>query len=381
MKYFIIAGEASGDLHASMLISAIKKNDSRAEFRFLGGDLMCQSAGAEPIMHYRKMAYMGFLEVAKHIKEILSIMTLTKRSIAEYSPDAVILVDYPSFNLKIAKYAKSLGHKVFYYISPKVWAWKEFRVKQIKKYVDKMYSILPFEPRFYDKYDYAVKYVGNPSVGEINEALYSIPCFDAFADKHLLDREKPIISLLPGSRRSEIENNLPEMLKAAYKFPDFQVVISGAPGINTDYYSKVIKTEGSYDVPPIITGDTYSLVRNSKASLVTSGTATLETALLGTPQVACYRAMGSRWVYWIFSHILEVKYVTLPNLIADAPIIPELLLHNCNSEKISKTLEPLLSHSPWRDEMLTNYKKMREILGNEDSAGGAATDIVETLKK
>lgn len=380
MKYFIIAGEASGDLHASVLIKALKEKDNKAEFRFLGGDEMAKYAECPPVVHYRNMAYMGFIDVIKHLKEILGIMKLAENQLLKFKPDALILVDYPSFNLKVAKFAKKHSIPVYYYISPKVWAWKEYRVKKIKKYVDHMFSILPFETAFYRKHNYEIEYVGNPSVKEIDEVLLNLPDKETFCKKHSLDAEKQIVALLPGSRKSEIEKNLPEMVKAMRRFPDIQVVIAGAPAIDENMYGKVIKDEGSYTVPHIVTGETYALLKNADAALVTSGTATLETALIGTPQIACYRMNGSKLVYKIFSHILKVNYVTLPNLVVDEEIIPELLLHNCHAENIAFHLKPLLISSPKRDQMLDNYKRMREILGTDDCAEVAASEIIKSTK-
>lgn len=380
MKYFLIAGEASGDIHAAQIIKALGENDSEAEFCFLGGDLMAKCAGCAPVIHYRDMAFMGFVEVIKHLPQILRIMRKAKELVRDFKPDAVILVDYPSFNLKIARYAFELKIPVFYYISPKVWAWKEYRVKSIKKYVTRLYSILPFEPAFFAKHDYEVKYVGNPSVSEIDEILAKAPSQESFCVAHNLDASKPIISILPGSRRKEILNNLPEMLKATHSFPDYQVVISGAPGIEDKFYHTVIKTEGSYEIPPVVFDETYNLVKYSSASLVTSGTATLETAIIGTPQVVCYRMNANKIVHSIFAHILKVKYVSLPNLIADAPIVPELLLHHCTKENISAMLEPLLVHSPKRDAMIEGYAVMRRILGTNDSAKTAVIGMLKEIK-
>lgn len=379
MRYFLIAGEASGDLHAAMLITAIKHNDPNAEFCFLGGDKMESASSTKPIVHYRNMAYMGFIEVIKHLKQILGIMAQAKKSITDFNPDALILIDYPSFNLKMAKYAQSKNIPVFYYISPKVWAWKEYRVKKIKRYVNELYAIFPFEVSFYKKHNYNVKYVGNPSVEEIDEAIATIPSFYAFCSKHHLDPQKKIIAVLPGSRKKEIINNLPEMLKAAQEFPEYQIVISGAPGIKTSFYDKVLM--GVETIPPIVNNDTYALVRNSRAALVTSGTATLETALLGTPQIACYRMSGNKWVFKFFASILKVKFVTLPNLIVDKEVIPELLLHNCYAENLASKLKPLLSETSERQKMLDGYNQIRITLGNNNSANGAALAIIDFLNR
>ena len=379
MKYFLIAGEASGDLHASQLIKAIKEKDGSAEFCFLGGDKMEENAGVKPVVHYRNMAYMGFIEVIKHLGEILSIMKRAKKALIDFAPDALILIDYPSFNLKMADFAKKNGIPTFYYISPKVWAWKEHRVKKIKQVIDEMYSILPFETQFYADRGYSVQYAGNPSVAEIDEALKTIPDFEQFCKKYGLESDKKIIALVPGSRKKEISNCLPEMLKAALKFPDYQLLIAGAPSIDEAYYEQVIKAEGSYTVPKIISGDTFALVRNADAALVTSGTATLETALLGTPQIACYRMSKSKIVYKLFELILKVKYVTLPNLIANSEVIPELLVHMCNAENIAAHLEPLLQDCPKRDNMLAGYVKIRKILGTDNCAEFAARGIITKL--
>ncbi len=379
MKYFIIAGEASGDFHASQLIAALRKADPKASFRFFGGDKMQAAAGVAPVIHFKHMAYMGFVEVIKHLKEILSILNIAKKAIKDFKPDAVILIDYPSFNLKIAKFAHANKIPVFYYISPKVWAWKEFRVKDIKKYVTRLYSILPFEKQFFARHNYDIVYTGNPSVQEVDEALKNIPSRSEFYEKHKIYSPKPIIALLPGSRRKEIDNNLPEMLKATLQFPEYQAVIAGAPSVETKLYTKVIKTEGSYAVPPVVYDDTFALLKYADAALVTSGTATLETALVGTPQIACYRMSGSRWAFKLLSGIINVKYVTLPNLIADTQIIPELLLHNCTAQNIARILEPLLENSPQRDEELEGYKLLRKILGTTNSAEIAAKDIVAQL--
>ena len=380
MKYFIIAGEASGDFHASQLILALREADNDASFRFFGGDKMQLAAGEPPIVHFKHMAYMGFVEVIKHLKEIMSILSIAKKSIKEFKPDAVILIDYPSFNLKIAKYAHSKGIPVYYYISPKVWAWKEYRVKDIKKYVTKLYSIFPFEKQFFARRGYDIMYTGNPSVNEVDDALANIPSRVDFYKNNNIYSDKPIIALLPGSRHKEIDNNLPEMLKAALQFPEYQPVIAGAPSVDSKLYTKVIKTEGSYAVPPVVYDNTFALLKYADAALVTSGTATLETALVGTPQIACYRMSGSIWIYRILSGIINVKYVTLPNLIADTRLIPELLLHNCTAQKISGILGPLLENSPQRDQQIEGYKMLRKLLGTNNSARVTALDIVNLLK-
>lgn len=381
MKYFLIAGEASGDLHASQLIASLKIKDKDAGFRFLGGDLMAQSANTAPIVHYRDMAFMGFTDVIKHLPQILRYMKTAKNAIRAYNPDAVILIDYPSFNLRIAKFAKNLNIPVYYYISPKVWAWKEYRVKSIKKYVTRLFSILPFEPKFFMKHNYKVQYVGNPSVEEVHETLTGAPSRKDFLKSFDIDPEKEIIALLPGSRRSEITNNLPEMLKATHSFPEYNVIIAGAPGIAEQFYSHVIKTEGSYDVPKVIFNRTFELVKHSRAALVTSGTATLETAIVGTPQIVCYRGNASKLLYAMFEIFLKVKYISLPNLIAGSEVVPELILYRCTKANIIDKLGPILAHSPKRDAIIEGYALVKKELGDKKCADTTADEIIKNLTR
>ncbi len=375
MKYFLIAGEASGDIHAAQMINALKELDAQADFQFLGGDLMAAASGKAPLIHYRDMAFMGFIEVIKHLRQILGFMDKAKAAIKDMRPDALILIDYPSFNLKVAKYAHSTGVPAFYYISPKVWAWKEYRVKQIKKLITEMYSILPFETAFYAKHDYRVEYVGNPTVNEIAEAKKNFASVEDFKKINGLDPEKKIIALIPGSRKKEIRDNLPEMVKAARHFPSYQIVIGGAPGIDASYYGKVL----GGDELKVIFGKSFELVNHSRAALVTSGTATLETAIIGTPQIVCYRMNGSKLTYSFYSRLLKVKYVSLPNLIADALVVQELLLHYCNEERMVKELGPLLEDSKERQDMLDGYAEIWRRLTNADSAKTAARRLINRL--
>ena len=360
MKYFLIAGEASGDLHASHLIESIKQIDAEAEFRFLGGDLMAAQAGAQPIIHYRDMAYMGFADVVRHLGKILGFLGTARRSIDEWHPGYVILIDYPSFNLKVAKYAHNLGIPVHYFISPKVWVWKEWRVKDIRRYVDHMYCILPFEPDWYQEHGYKATYVGNPTVQEVAQASRDFPDFTHFIGEFGLSG-KPIIALVPGSRVREIRDNLPLMLQAAARHPEYQPVIAGALSIDDSLYRDVM---GKTAVP-VLRDATYPLVHHARAALVTSGTATLETALLGTPQVACYRFNGSKWSYNFYRRLLTGKYVTLPNLITDEPVIPELLMHLCTVDSIDRHLTALLGDTPERTAMLDGYRRLAERLGTD----------------
>ncbi len=376
MRYFIIAGEASGDIHGSALIASLKEQDNNAQIEFLGGDLMAQNAGHEPLIHYRDMAFMGFIEVIKHLGSILGFMKKAKEAIASKRPDALILIDYPSFNLKMAKWVKQHGIPVFYFISPKVWAWKEWRVKDIKRYVDRMFSILPFETEFYRKHDYEVEYVGNPTVKEINNALGTMRDATQFCADNGLDPSKPIIALLPGSRMKEIRDNLPTMIAAAKLHNSCQTVIAGAPSIEDDAYSLAIKGKRI----PVLRDQTFELVRHSRVALVTSGTATLETALLGTPQVACYRMNGSKLVYSFYRKLIKGNYVTLPNLIADAPIIPELLLHNCNVESVDDHLTQLLNESDERKAMINGYERIAKILTTKDCTQITAQRIIQQLR-
>lgn len=371
----IVAGEASGDLHASHLIKWLRHYDPEADFRFFGGDLMASEARRKPDLHYDQMNVMGFSEVLKKLPSLASNLRRAKRLLREYKPDALVLVDYPGFNLTLAKYAHKLGVPVHYFISPKVWAWKEYRVKSIKKNVDRLYSILPFEVSFYKKHGYEVKYVGNPSVQEVAQSLGHIPPKKHFMERQGLEDQRPIIALLPGSRKGEIKNNLPLMIAAAKRFPEFQYVVAAAPAVNEKYYREVAQDPGL----KLVFGCTPTLLKYSKAAIVTSGTATLETALIGTPQVVVYRANGMAISYKIMEKLLKVRYVSLPNLIANNMIVPELLVHKCTVDSIARELSPLLQPSPRRDFQLQGYRNMKMRLGNSVAAEYAAELIVDSL--
>lgn len=374
MKYFLIAGEASGDLHAGRLIDALRREDGEASFCYLGGDCMQAASGVAPVVHYREMAYMAFSEVLRHLPDIFKNMRIAKESIARFAPDAIVLVDYPSFNLKIAKYAWRKGIPVYYYISPKIWAWKTWRVKQIKKYVRKVFSILPFETEFYAKYGYAVDYAGNPTVGEIADARRALPSEEEFRKLAGVSADVPLIALLPGSRIGEIRNNLPLMADAARRFAGFQAVVAAAPGIETDFYRTVCP-----DGICIVRDATYALLAYSKAAVVTSGTATLETAIMGTPQVVCYRGNGSSMTYALFKRILKVRYVSLPNLIAGKEVVPELLLHQCTADGMAKSLRPLLGDTAERRAMEEGYALVAQRLGKMDCAKTTARQLFNDL--
>lgn len=367
MKYFLIAGEASGDLHASRLIESIRTLQHDAEFEFFGGDLMAKAAGTKPILHYRDMAYMGFSETIRHLRKILGNLSLAKKRVRDGKPDKIILIDLPSFNLKVARHAHKLGIPVYYYISPKVWAWKEYRVKQIKKYVRRLLAIFPFEVDFYRRHGFEVDFVGNPSVEEVDRKLASLIPRKEFLDKHRL-RDRPILALVPGSRHGEIKCNLPVMIATADQFPQYRPVIAGAPGIEPEFYR-------SFSDLPVVNGETFELLAHSRGALVTSGTATLETALIGTPQVVCYRSNGSKLAYKLMEKILKVKYVSLPNLIADAPIIPEMLLHRCTPDLLAAELARILPDGEGRTAQLEGYRAMRAQLGNGCAPDNAARII------
>lgn len=336
---------------------------------------MAAEARRNPDLHYDKMNVMGFSEVLRKLPSLASNLRRAKRLLREYRPDALILVDYPGFNLTLAKYAHKIGVRVHYFISPKVWAWKEYRVRSIKRYVDRMYSILPFEVGFYKKHGYEVKYVGNPSVQEVADHLGHIPPKKHFMERQGLEDERPIIALLPGSRKGEIRNNLPLMIEAAKRFPEFQYVVGAAPAVGEKFYREVAQDPGL----KLVFGCTPTLLKYSSAAVVTSGTATLETALIGTPQVVVYRANGMAISYKIMEKLLKVKYVSLPNLIVGNMIVPELLVHKCTADSIARELSPLLQPSPRRDFQLQGYRNMKMRLGTYVAAEYTAELIVDSL--
>ncbi len=371
MKYYLIAGEASGDLHASRLMRELKEADTEASFRFFGGDCMT-AVGGERVKHYRELAYMGFVPVLLHLRTILGNMKMCKRDIARWQPDVVILVDYPGFNLGIAQYVKAKTQiPVFYYISPKIWAWKEYRIKNIKRDVDELFSILPFEvPFFEEKHNYPIHYVGNPTADEVNEFLSGY-------DGAFRNYGKPIIALLAGSRRQEIKDNLPSMIKAAEPFAaTHQLVVAGAPGIDRSYYSRF--TQGtSVD---IVFGETYPLLANSEAALVTSGTATLETALFNVPQVVCYETPLPKLIAFLRKHIIKVKYISLVNLIMDKEVVSELVADTFTVENIRKELANILPGGCKRERMIGEYGELHRRLGKSGAPKNAAEQMTESLK-
>ena len=408
MKYYLIAGEASGDLHASHLMQSLKKQDADAQFRFFGGDLMA-AVGGTLVKHYRELAYMGFVPVLLHLRTILRNMKMCKQDIATWHPDVVILVDYPGFNLKIAKYVHR-GYdgrvvrgredsssaesnlvppyprtpappKVYYYISPKIWAWKEYRIKNIRRDVDELFSILPFEVEFFEKkHHYPIHYVGNPTADEVRE----------FLEKKTVDGEKwmvdggwwkvdggkPIVALLAGSRRQEIKDNLPAMVEVSRSFPDYQFVVAGAPGIDEAYYEQFLAgTEVQ-----MVKNQTYPLLSEAYAALVTSGTATLETSLFNVPQVVCYKTPLPLITGFLKRHLLKVPYVSLVNLIARREVVPELVADSFIVDNIRCELEALLPGGRQRERMLSDYEEVRRLLGESHAADEAASIMVNQLK-
>lgn len=376
MKYYLIVGEASGDLHASNLMKAIKQCDKAAQFRFFGGDLM-SAVGGERVKHYRELAYMGFIPVLLHLRTILTNMERCKKDIVAWNPDVLILVDYPGFNLSVAEYIhKNTEIPVYYYISPKIWAWKEYRIKNIKRDVDELFSILPFEVDFFAAHNYKINYIGNPCVDAVDAFLKGDveKRADFLASASLPD--KPIVALLAGSRKQEIESNLPLMLQAMEDYPEYQAVIAGAPGIDRDFYAPYIGAGAN-----IIYGATYRLLKHSCAALVTSGTATLETALFRVPQVVCYATPMARLYSWLKRHFLKVKFVSLVNLIAGREVVRELVAADMCLDNVKSELGKILPDTKERAAMLKEYDRMIDILGAAGASERAAAIMVRMLKE
>ena len=377
MKYYLIVGEASGDLHASNLMRALKEQDVDADFRFFGGDLM-SAVGGPRVKHYKELAYMGFIPVLLHLRTIFKNMELCKKDIVAWNPDVVILVDYPGFNLKIAEFVKKhTDIPIYYYISPKIWAWKEYRIKNIKRDVDELFSILPFEVDFFKGHNYPIHYVGNPCVDAVDAFQQkNTETFDDFVKANSL-ADKPIIALLAGSRKQEIKDNLPAMIEAAKPFVnDYQLVLAGAPSIDPAYYQKYIGT----DVPVrIVFGQTYRLLAQAKVALVTSGTATLETALFRVPQVVCYYLAMGKLISFLRRHILKVKYISLVNLVANREVVHELVADTMTVENVRAELDALLNKDDYRNKMLQEYDRMIKILGPAGASHQAASKMINLL--
>ena len=378
MRYYLIVGEASGDLHASHLMRSLQAVDTAAEFRFFGGDLMT-AVGGTRVKHFKELAYMGFIPVLLHLRTIFRNMAFCKKDIVEWAPDVVILVDYPGFNLNIAKFVKSKTRiPVYYYISPKIWAWKEYRIKNIKRDVDELFSILPFEVNFFEKkHHYPIHYVGNPTADEVRSFLSTYnEGFEQFCKANALQADKPILALLAGSRRQEIKDNLPAMMQVAARFPQYQAVLAGAPSIADEYYEGFIR--GSQ--VRLVKNQTYPLLAHSTAALVTSGTATLETALFNVPQVVCYKTPVPRLIRFAFNHIIKVEYISLVNLIMNKEVVSELFADRFTIDNIAHCLQTLLPGSEARQEMLNNYALLQKVLGDDVAPDNAAKLMYGMLK-
>ena len=378
MKYYLIAGEASGDLHASHLMQALKQRDSEADFRFFGGDLMA-AVGGTRVRHYRELAYMGFIPVLLHLRTILKNMKMCKEDIAQWQPDVVILVDYPGFNLNIAKYIHSQrlaanSHKpmVYYYISPKIWAWKEYRIKNIKRDVDELFSILPFEVEFFEqKHHYPIHYVGNPTAQEVREFLA--------ANEHgrIRTDEKPIIALLAGSRKQEIKDNLPAMIEATKHLTgQYDIVLAGAPSIDPNYYQQFLNDSSVR----LVVNETYPLLAKATAALVTSGTATLETCMFRVPQVVCYETPLPQLIGFLKRHFIKVKWVSLVNLVANREVVRELVAETFSVDNIRRELEAILPGGSQRERMLADYDEVHRLLGDSQAPDEAARIMIEKLR-
>ena len=386
MKYYLLVGDASGDLHAAELMKALRQCDAEARFRFFGGDKM-QAVGGTCVKHYRELAYMGFMPILLHLRTIFRNMAQCKRDIVAWHPDVVILVDYPGFNLSIAKFLKRhTTIPAYYYISPKIWAWKEWRIKAIRRDVAELFSILPFEVDFYErKHHFPIHYVGNPTAEEVaayRKAHHTTT--EAFAAQHKLTPNKPIIALLAGSRKQEIKDNLPAMMQAAASFADCcQMVLACAPAIEARYYDEVIARVAVPNgmVLHRIENATYDLLQHATAALVTSGTATLETALFGVPQVVCYKTPVPRLIRWAFTHILSCNYISLVNLIADKEVVAELFADRFSVEQITAELAQILPGGAKRSEMLAGYGLVEDRLGEERAAQNAARQMIALLQR
>ncbi|WP_315509984.1 lipid-A-disaccharide synthase [Alloprevotella tannerae] len=386
MKYFLIAGEASGDLHAADVMRALQRKDPDAEFRFIGGDLMC-AVGGQLLYHYRRLAYMGIIAVALHLPAILKGLRRCKKEIKDWRPDCVILIDYPGFNMKMAKYVHRQNIcPVYYYIAPKIWAWKEYRIKSIRRYVDRLFSILPFEVEFFEqKHHYPISYVGNPSVEEVVRFKSSYKTtFADFSEQHGLEKNRKIIALLAGSRASEIERNLIKMIRAAHPLlqKTYQLVIACAPAVNPAFYEKVLTrlTADERAHLHLVLNETYPLLSHATAALVTSGTATLETALFNVPQVVCYHTAAGKLVSFMRQLVLKVKYISLVNLICDQEVVNELVADEMTVSNVRQALADILPEGCKHEAVLSGYETMRKRLGGLGAPQRVAEEIYERLR-
>lgn len=371
MLLYIIAGEASGDLHGANLVKELKQKNSSIQYRAWGGDLL-QAQGATIVKHYRDLAFMGFIEVVMNLKTILKNIEDCKKDILTHKPNALVLIDYPGFNLRIAEWAKQQNIKVFYYISPQIWAWKQSRVHKIKRVVDKMFVILPFEKDFYKKFDYDVDFVGHPLLDAVLGKQNS-ESFEEYCNRNNLEK-KPIVAILPGSRKQEIATMLPIMLNQIKNFPQYQFVIAGAPSQTKEYYNEFLQSKNV----KIVYNQTYDLLSKAHAAMVTSGTATLETALFNVPQVVCYK--GSKVSYLIARQLIKVKYISLVNLIMDRVVVKELIQNELNETQLKQELQNIIADAEPRKTMLREYVDLKEKLGNTGASARTAQLILENLK-
>lgn len=369
LKIYMIAGEASGDLHGANLMKELLKQDPKIAFRFWGGDLMQEVAG-KPVKHIKELAFMGFIEVLMNLRTILSNIKRCKEDILAFKPDAIVLIDYPGFNLRIAEWAKEQNIKVYYYVSPQIWAWKQNRVHKIKRSVDHLFAILPFEPEFYGRFGYEVEYVGHPLLDAIEQYKQTVFSAEAFRSKWNLG-QKPIIAVLPGSRKQEVRVKLPIMLDALKDFDNYEVLIAGAPSLDKSFYEPLLAGRNA----KIIHGATYDILGSAEAAVVTSGTATLETALLNIPEVVCYKA--SPISYSIAKRLIKIKFISLVNLIMDREVVKELIQHECNAEQIKQELMLIMEGGNKREQMLKDYEILKKTLGG----GGASKKVAQSLLK
>ncbi len=393
MRYYLIAGEASGDLHGSNLIKGLKKKDPNAEFRCWGGDLMA-AEGAQLVRHYKETAIIGFVEVLTHFNKIARNMKECKQDILNYNPDVLILIDYPGFNFRMAEFAKGKGIKVFYYIAPKVWAWKEKRVHKLQKFVDKLFIIFPFEIEYFKKWNIDAIYRGNPLLDSVDNYPRATETKEEFCTRCNLDPQKPIIALLAGSRKGEISYLLPRMAEVSKHYPNHQFVLAGAPATEKEIYTSIlnkynIKVYDANTLPPdknnnklsgymkLLKGETYSILKHAQAAIISSGTASLEAALIGTPQVVCYG--GNEISYQIAKHLVKLKYISLANLIMDAQLFKELIQHECTPALIMKELDKLIDNQSYREKMFTDYAAVREVLGGKGASEKVAQAMIEEL--
>lgn len=376
MRYYIIAGEASGDLHGSNLIKGIREVDPAAQIRCWGGDLM-KEAGGELVRHYKEGAIMGFVEVIANLRKLSRNLNDCKKDILEYNPDAVILIDYPGFNFRIAKFAKEKGLRVFYYIAPKVWAWKEKRVHRLKKYVDRLFIIFPFEIEYFKKWGINAIYRGNPLLDSVDNCPKAAETREEFARRTGIDAARPSVALLAGSRKGEIKYLLPRMIEVAKRYPEHQFLMACAPSMEEEFYRSIIGNKCNNI--KLLFGETYPILRHSDAAIINSGTASLEAALIGIPQVVCYG--GNEISYQIARMVVKLKYISLANLIMDKGLFKELIQHDCTPDKISSELDQLLGNEEYRKEMKDNYAKVREMLGGKGASAKVARAMTEELEK